>query len=385
MAQSPSTAREFDIVLFGATGFTGGLTAAYLADNAPSKLRWALAGRNRTKLEDVRTRLGKPDLELIEADVNDEASLAALAARTKSIVTTVGPYLEYGEPLVKACAEAGTDYLDLTGEPEFVDRMYVKYHRIAVESGARLIHACGFDSIPHDIGALFTVKELGGDGPITVRGVVRSNGTFSGGTFHSALSQMSRGRQMVAAAKERRAMEERNPRVHLKAGKPSKDPVLGYYLLPLPTIDPAIVGRSASLRGDYGSDFTYSHYAGTKTIAYAAGGSVAVAGLLGAAQIKPVRNFLGSKVPQGTGPSESKRNATWFTVDFVGESLGRQVHTRISGGDPGYTETSRMLAEAALCLALDKNPKTAGQVTPAAAMGENLQKRLEKFLKFEVL
>ena len=157
----PNREREFDIVLFGATGFTGALTAEYLARHAPAGLRWALAGRNPQKLEKVRADLADIDpelkqLELLHADVSDPASLADVARRARVVITTVGPYLTYGEPLVAACAEAGTDYVDLTGEPEFVDRMYVAHHATAEKNGARIVHACGFDSVPHDLGAYFT-------------------------------------------------------------------------------------------------------------------------------------------------------------------------------------------------------------------------------------
>src|SRR5947208_7736574 len=141
--------REHDVVLFGATGFTGALTAEYLAAHAPADCRWALAGRNRAKLEELRRKLSKVDAKLIDlpllhADVTDAGSLRAVAESTRVLITTVGPYVEYGEPLVAACAESGTDYVDLTGEPEFVDRCYTRYHARAVETGARLVHSCGF-------------------------------------------------------------------------------------------------------------------------------------------------------------------------------------------------------------------------------------------------
>lgn len=384
MADAP---RDLDIVIFGATGFTGGLTAEYLARHAPDGLRWGIAGRSRDKLEAVRDRLGVDDLELIVADSTDASSLADLAARTKVVISTVGPYLKYGEPLVAACAEAGTDYVDLTGEPEFVDRMYVAHHATAERTGARLVHACGFDSIPHDLGALFTVQQLGSDVPIKLRGVVRSGGTFSGGTFHSALEQMSRPKQMREAMAARRRVEPRPEGRRSKAvqGKPHKDPVLGYWLLPLPTIDPFVVARSGAARADYGQDFRYSHYAGTKTLRYAAGGAAAVGLLTVAAQVGPLRKLLGDRIDPGTGPDEAKREKSWFTVDFVGEAGGRTVHTRVKGGDPGYTETAKMLAESALSLALDDNPQTAGQVTTATAMGENLTTRLQAAgITFEV-
>lgn len=383
MDSAMSKGREFDVVLFGATGFTGRLTAEYLARNAPSDLRWALAGRNQEKLARVRSRLAAIDdryekLELLHADVTDESSVRALATQSRSVVTTVGPYLTYGEPLVAACAESGTDYLDLTGEPEFVDTMYVRHHQAAVDSGARIVHACGFDSIPHDLGAMYTVGLLPKDQPITLRGVVRASGQPSGGTFHSAMTAFQRAKQMRDAMKARRRAEPRPEGRSSRAvsGKPHRDKVLGYYLLPLPTIDPFIVARSGAALPSYGPEFRYSHYAGTKTLRYAAGGIAGVGVLAAAAQVKPARNFLLGKLEQGQGPSENRREKSWFTVDFVGEAGGQTVRTRVSGGDPGYGETSKMLAESALCLALDDNPKTAGQVTTAEAMGENLLARL---------
>ncbi len=380
--------RRFDIVVFGATGFTGGLTADYLAANAPTDCRWALAGRNQDKLRAVRERLAVvnpacADLELLQADITDEASLRAVAGSARVVVTTVGPYLEYGEALVAACAAAGTDYLDLTGEPEFVDQMYLRHHEEALRTGARLIHCAGFDSIPHDLGVLFTVQQLPRDVPITVRGVVRSNAAFSGGTFHSALGQMSRVRQMQQAATQRKQAEQTEPRGGRRvrahgAGAPRRDSVLGYWLLPMPTVDPAIIKRSARALDDYGPDFTYSHHIGFKRLPNAVGAAAGM-GVLGAAiQVPPVRHLLKKRVPQGSGPSEEKRARSWFTVDFVGEAGDSRVVTQVCGGDPGYTETAKMLAESALSLAFDDNPGTSGQVTTAQAMGENLLARLAK-------
>lgn len=386
-----STPRPYDVVLFGATGFTGGLTADYFAAHAPKDLRWALAGRSQEKLEAVRSRLSGvnpalADLPLLVADATDAAALAEVVATTKVVATTVGPYIEYGGPLVAACAAAGTDYVDLTGEPEFVDRTYVAHNATAEGSGARIVHSCGFDSIPHDLGAYFTIKELakevGGEitAPVQMRGVVRSKAGFSGGTFHSALTAFSRARQMKEASSARRRMEPRpeGRRSRAAAGRPQRDSELGYWLLPLPTIDPAMVARSGAALSAYGPAFTYSHFAGTKTLRYAAGGTVGLTALTVASQLPPLRNALLKRVPQGEGPSESRREKSWFTVDFVAESAGKKVRTRVSGGDPGYTETAKMLAESALCLALDENPNVSGQVTTATAMGDALLARLER-------
>lgn len=387
MGRMPDAARELDLVLFGATGFTGGLTADYLAAHAPAGLRWGLAGRSPERLEAVRDRLGV-DVPLLHADATDAASLADVARRTKVVITTVGPYLAHGEPLVAACAEAGTDYVDLTGEPEFVDRMYLAHHETAVRTGARIVHACGFDSVPHDLGAFHAVQQLGASGPVRLRGVVRSAAAFSGGTFHSALGQFARARQMRAAMQERRRVEPRpeGRRSRAVAGKPHRDDVLGYWLVPLPTIDPFVVARSGAALPAYGPDFSYSHYAGTKTLAYAVGGAAAAAAMFATAQVPPLRRFALGRVKQGDGPDERRREKSWFTVDFVAEGDGRTRRTRVSGGDPGYDETAKMLAESALCLALDENPPSAGQVTTAQAMGAALLARLQAAgIRFEVV
>ena len=385
--------RDLDIVLFGATGFTGSLTAEYLAHHAPAGLRWALAGRNPDKLAAVRDRLaeidaGLADLELLAADATDPVSLAAVAERARVVATTVGPYLTHGEPLVAACAAAGTGYVDLTGEPEFVDRMYAAYHETAVRTGARIVHACGFDSIPHDLGAYFTVRQLPSDRPITLRGVVRAGAMVSGGTFHSALTALSRPRQMREASAARRQAEARPEGRSSRAvgSKPRRDPVLGYWLLPLPTIDPIIVARSGAALPAYGPKFRYSHFAGTKTLRYAVGGAAVVSALGAAAQVKPLRNLLLGRLQPGDGPDEARREKSWFKVDFVGEAGDTRIRTRVSGGDPGYGETAKMLAESALCLALDDNPDVAGQLTTAQAMGDQLLDRLQKAgIRFEIV
>ena len=388
-------AREYDLVLVGATGFTGGLTAEYLARHAPTGCRWALAGRNRSKLEAVRRRLeaidpALADLPLLDADVTDPASLLAVASAARVVITTVGPYLSYGEPLVAACASAGTDYVDLTGEPEFVDSMYVRYHEKAVASGARIVHACGFDSVPHDLGARFTVLQLPEGVPLRVRGMLRAGGMPSGGTLHSAATAVSRARHMKRAAAARRKAEPRpvGRRVRATARSPHRDAVTGHWLVPLPTVDPQVVKRSAAALERYGPDFEYAHYAAVKRLPVALGGMAGVGALAVAVQLPPLRKLLLSRVQQGEGPSQARREKSWFEVKFVGEGGGRRVVTRVFGGDPGYGETSKMLAESALCLAFDDddNPKTSGQVTTAEAMGENLTVRLvEAGIGFEVL
>ena len=390
---TPPNDRAYDLVLLGATGFTGGLTAEYLARTTPDRCRWALAGRNRSKLEALRRRLAESNpacasMPLLHADVTEPESLGEVARSARVVVSTVGPYLEYGEPLVAACAEAGTDYLDLTGEPEFVDRMYLAHHDRARETGARIVHCAGFDSVPYDLGVRFTVLQLAEGVPLRVTGMVTASGTPSGGTVHSAITAMSRARQMRQASARRRQVEPRpeGRRVRTSARRPHHDADLGRWLVPLPVVDPLVVKRSAAALDRYGPDFTYSHYAGMRRLRSVIAGVAGAGALATAAQLPPVRDLLLRRVTAGEGPDPQRRARSWFAVRFVGEGGGRRVVTEVSGGDPGYDETAKMLGEAALCLAFDDNPPTSGQVTTAVAMGENLTSRLVRAgIRFDVL
>ena len=384
--------RPLDVALFGATGFTGGLTAEYLARHAPEGTRWALVGRSAEKLAGVRDRLAAIDpacaqLELLEADSGDAGSLRAVAERTHVVATTVGPYLNLGEPLVAACAETGTDYADLTGEPEFVDRMYVRHHATAVATGARLVHACGFDSIPHDLGVLFTVEQLPEGVPLTVRGYVSAGGKPSAGTFHSVVTQFSRLRQAGTAYVERRRIEPKPERKVSSVKDPARyERSLGAWALPLPTIDPQVVKRSAGALERYGPDFSYGHYAAIKQLPAAVGALGGLGAMFALSQLPPTRSWLLGRMKSGDGPSPERRERSWFKVRFVGEGGGRRLVTEVAGGDPGYGETAKMLAESALCLATDNLPQTSGQVTTAVAMGDVLIERLRRQgITFEVL
>ncbi|MFF4819168.1 saccharopine dehydrogenase family protein [Kitasatospora sp. NPDC001309] len=390
--------RPYDLVLFGATGFTGGLTAEYLARAAPEGCRWALAGRDERRLAAVRARLTRidprcADLPLLVADAADHRALRQVAGSARVVVSTVGPYLRHGEPLVAACADTGTDYVDLTGEPEFVDRMYLRHHERAVASGARLVHACGFDSAPHDLGVLFTVDELvRRSGPVarlSVEGFVRVGGTVSGGTFASALTALSRPRAMARAARARRAVEPR-PKgrlVRTPTGLPHRSRAARAWAVPLPTIDPQVVSRSAAALDAYGPDFGYAHYAAVRRLPVALAGLGAVAALALAAQLPALRHALERLRKPGDGPGPEQRARSWFAVRFAARAQdGRTLLTEVTGGDPGYQETAKMLAESALCLAYDDLPPLAGQLTTAVAMGRPLIDRLTAAgLSFRVL
>jgi len=385
--------RRYDIALFGATGFTGGLTADYLAAHAPEEIRWAIVGRNRSKLEAVAARLAAtapqaPEPDLLVADAGDAEALRKIAEDTRVVISTVGPYALHGGPLVAACAAAGTDYCDLTGEPEFVDRVFADHQVEAERTGARLVHCCGFDSIPHDLGAYFTVQQLPEGVPLTVNGYVKSNARFSGGTYHSAVNGFARARQTLNAAKERRRLEPRveGREIHAAPARIHHDESLGGWTVPLPTIDGAVIRRSAAALERYGPDFTYGHHMVAKHLATVG----AIAGGVGSAfvlaQLPPTRKALLKLKAPGEGPSEAERERSWFKVTFLGEGGGKRVRTEVSGGDPGYGETSKMLAESGLCLAFDELPARAGQLTTAVAMGDALLKRLQRAgIRFQVL
>jgi saccharopine dehydrogenase (NAD+, L-glutamate forming) len=377
-----SSDRPFDVVVVGATGFTGRLTAEHLARHAPAGTRWAIAGRNPDKLAATSASLlasgaTHEEVPTLRVDATDTGSLRGLAEQARVVATTVGPFIHHGEGLVAACAAAGTDYLDITGEPEFVDRTYVRHHATAARTGARLVHCCGFDSIPHDLGAWFTVQHLPEGVPLSIDGYVRAGGRPSGGTVHSAIHALSRLREAAREAKARAAVEPPSDgrRVRAGAGRPGRH---GGWALPMPTVDPQIVGRSARALTRYGPDFTYRHHVVMNGLGAAAGLAVGAPALVALAQLPPAKRFLLGRTASGDGPTDRQRDAGWFSVTFDGRGGGRQVRTEVAGGDPGYTETAKMLGESALSLAFDDLPVSAGQVTTAVALGDALVARLQQ-------
>jgi short subunit dehydrogenase-like uncharacterized protein len=382
--------RAYDVVLVGATGFTGRLSAEYLARHLPDGARWALVGRDAEKLADVQAGLGPrgQTATLLIADLADQAAVADIATSTRVLATTAGPYLVLGRGLATACADAGTDYLDLAGEPEFVDRVYLDSHERAVATGARLVHSCGFESIPHDMGAYFTVSQLPDDVPISLAGYVRARGSLSGGTYQSMVNSFARIGAARAAAKERKRREKRpsDRRARAVPGKPHRVPGGKLWAVPLPTIDPIVVARSARALPEYGPDFTYSHYVAVRHVTTLAGGALGLGTMVGLAQIPPARRFLIGRMTSGSGPSAAQRAKSWFKVRFVGQAGQTRIVTQASGPDPGYDGAAAMLGESAMCLAFDDLPVTSGQVTTAVAMGQRLVDRLvEAGFTFEVL
>ncbi|MEV0298015.1 saccharopine dehydrogenase NADP-binding domain-containing protein [Nocardia sp. NPDC050710] len=400
--------REFDLILFGATGFVGKLTAEYLIGAAPATARIALAGRSLDKLTRVRSELGPgaADWALVVADSTDQAALNALAARTKVVVTTVGPYLRYGLPLVAACAEAGTHYADLTGEPLFIREAIDKYHDQAVATGAKIVNSCGYDSIPSDLSVYQLYRRSVADnaGELTDTTLIASlKGGVSGGTIDS-------GRAMMEAIAEDSSKAAVLAHPYSLSPDKSMDPDVGRQsdqaLQRASSIDPSldgwvgtfvmaahntkIVRRSNGLLGwVYGKNFRYREVMNAGKSPFAplvaagfAGGIVATmtAGAL-LSRISVGRKLLDRVLPKpGTGPSEKARMSGWFTMKTYANTTSgaKYVATFAGQGDPGYQATAVLLGEAGLCLALDTDsqPELAGILTPASAMGDALTDRL---------
>ena len=362
------SAADYELVLVGATGFTGALTAEYLVRHAPAGTRIALAGRDPSRLEAVASGLAEayPDgvpVAMVHADMSDAESLRALAESTRVVASAVGPYVVHGEPLVSACAAAGTDYLDLAGEPAFVDRMWLRHHDRALETGARLVHSCGWTAVPNDLGTLFAIERLPAGERVRVRCLVELSSTLSGGAYRSMLANIARPRQTLWSAASRRRRERRPQRRRIRtiSRPPLRAVGVRGVRLPYPTIDRETVLRSARALEGYGSDFAYGHY-------------------LVARRPNPVSAIkaLASYRKPGQGPSAEERERGWFRETLIAENGDGRVVVEVSGGDPWYTEASKIFAEAALCLAHDELPEGAGQVTPAVAMGHALTGRLTR-------
>ena len=394
--------RSLDLALFGATGFTGKLVAKYLAENAPEGARIGLAGRSEEKLAGVRSELPAQASEwpLVVADKADSESLKTLAEGTRAVVTTVGPYAKGGLALVEACARAGTHYADLAGEVLFIRDSIDAYHAVAEESGARIVHASGFDSIPSDLGVLVLREKVKADGAgdleDTTFMVVAARGGISGGTIESLLGQLDeakgdrdRGRisaDPYALSPDRSAEPDLGDEGDLRSLK--RDPELGAWLAPfmMAPINTRVVRRSNALQDwDYGRRFRYREVMGFRNnpAAPAMAGAVTagMGGLMAGLSFGPTRSVLMKVLPSaGEGPSQKMRENGFYKIEIHTRtsSGARYVCTVTGQGDPGYKATSGLIGESGLCLALDgdKMPDRAGVLTPATAMGMPLVERL---------
>ncbi|WP_433527329.1 saccharopine dehydrogenase family protein [Nocardia pseudovaccinii] len=400
--------REFDLVLFGATGFVGKLTAEYLLGAAPAEARIALAGRSLDKLTTVRDELGPAAANwgLVVADSTDQAALDELAARTTVVVTTVGPYLRYGIPLVAACAKAGTHYADLTGEPLFIRDAIDRYHEQAVQTGAKIVNSCGYDSIPSDVSVYQLYKRTVADntGELEDTTLIASlKGGVSGGTIDSGRAMM----EAIAADPAKGSVmshpyslspdKSMEPNVGRQTDQalqrassidPSLDGWVGTFVMA--AHNTKIVRRTNGLLGwVYGKNFRYREVmnagksAAAPLVAAGMAGGIVATMAAGAvlSRVAVGRKLLDRILPKpGTGPSEQARTSGWFSMKtYARTSSGAKYVATFSGaGDPGYQATAVMLGQAGLCLAFDgaKQPESAGILTPAAAMGDALTDRL---------
>ncbi|HRD29172.1 MAG TPA: saccharopine dehydrogenase NADP-binding domain-containing protein, partial [Caulobacter sp.] len=367
---------EFDIIVYGATGFTGRLVAEYLASRygVGGDVRWAMAGRSADKLAQVRTEIGAPaDTPLVVADAADPASLAAMVARTRAVLTTVGPYQLYGSALVAACVAAGTDYLDLSGEPTWMAEMIAAHDAAARASGARILFSCGFDSIPFELGVFFTQglarTRLGHPVP-RIKGRVRAmRGGLSGGTAASGAATMAaiqKNPALVALMFNPFALTPGFEGPEQPRGdKPGLDEDLGQEVGPfmMATINTKNVHRSNLLQAHaWGRDFVYDEMA-----VVTQGAATAFTDLGGAGAPRP-----------GEGPGKAEREAGFYDLLFIGvDADGRQVRGAVHGDrDPGYGSTSKIIAETAVCLVREAPDTPGGVWTPGAALGQKLVDRL---------
>ena len=393
-------ARTHDLVVYGATGFVGRLLAGYLAAHAPVGTGIALAGRSRARLAEVRDALppAAAGWALVEADSTDRASVDALAGSTRVLATTVGPYARYGLPVVEACARAGTHYADLTGEVLFARDAIDRCDAVARDTGARIVHACGYDSVPSDLSTMLLASRAAADGAgglRDVRLVATARGGFSGGTVDSLRAQL----EAVQADPDLRRVltdpyalspdrdAEPDTRQPPDAAAPARTPD-GRWTAPfvMASFNTRIVRRSNALQDwAYGRSLRYGEVMGCGRgpagAATAAAVTAGLAGTLAAMSFPPTRRLLDRLLPApGTGPAEAVRERGWYRMEVDAEAVnGRRYRATASGsGDPGYAATSVMLGEAALALALDGDrlPDRAGSLTPATALGEVLVERL---------
>lgn len=400
--------RPYDLILLGATGFTGRLVAEYLIENygTGDTLRWAMAGRNRDKLERVRRELTEADLPLLVADAQDAASLDALTQQARVLCTTVGPYAKYGSEVVASCVRSGTHYCDLCGEVQWIRRMIDRHHAEAKAKALRIVHCCGFDSLPSELGVHYLqqqARERTGQYCTEIKtGLKAASGGFSGGTIASLAN-------VLAEAEDDRSIYQvlldpysLNPAAerHGSDGPDLRtvayDADFGSWKCPfvMAGINTRVVRRSHALLGwPYGTDFRYSECTLTgdglagRLKAYLT--SIPLGLLMAAKPGTLTKKLLDRFAPQpGEGPSAQARKKGFWVYDLVGiPPDGSQLNARVSGDrDPGYGSTSKMLAEAALCLAQDELPPHYGVITPAYAMAESLLPRLRERagLKFRI-
>lgn len=394
---------QYQLVVYGATSFVGQLLTRYLVQTygVNQQLHWAIAGRSASKLNELKQNLGSgaSQLATIIADAQDESALKAMCQQTKVVVSTVGPYALYGSTLVKVCATLGTDYCDLTGEPQWIARMIEQYESAAQASGARIVHCCGFDSIPSDLGTFYLQQQaqqrLGQTCSQVKFRVKAIRGGFSGGTVASMMelfSEISKNPSLRKVMANPYALcppsnQQKPKQPNLQFAQYDKDAEAWSAPFVMAGINTKVVHRSNALSNyAYGTQFIYDETMltgkGLIAGAVAVGASVGLAGFVAAAVIPPTRRILQKIVPQaGEGPTPKQQEQGFYDIRLIGlTDNGQRLTAKVTGDrDPGYGSTAKMLGEAAVCLATDisKNDKTGGFWTPSTALGQRLIDRLE--------
>lgn len=395
------TDRQYDVVLYGASGFVGKQTVQYFASLAhPGEIRWALAGRDQRKLETVKAQVGT-DVDVLVADSRDQSAIDRIVARTRIMLNTAGPFALYGDAIVDACVRLRTHYVDITGETPWVKGLINRYHEQAAADGTRIIPFCGFDSVPSDLGTYLVVRHMQrlGVSCAEVKAYFQADGGFNGGTLASGFNLYDSGQ----------AVQVRDPFLLNPLGEHSKEEIernrdpeqpqydadMGTWVAPffMGAINTRVVRRSSALydqwQEPYSSGFTYQEYLKfDEPLAWLKAASVTAGMALfaGAMQQPPIRHLLQPLLPQpGGGPSEQTMNEGWFRCELLGlSSEGRRVQGLICGqGDPGNRATVKFLCESALSLALNTNALPGGQqhggiLTPATGLGDVLAERLRK-------
>ena len=390
--------RNFDILIWGATGFTGKIVTQYMVQNyTGGNLTWALGGRSETKLQDVKTAVNAPsDIDIVVADAHNPDEMDALVQRARVVLTTVGPYARYGSELVAACAKHGTHYCDLTGEVHWMSDMIDQHQQAAVASGAKIVHTCGFDSIPSDLGVYFLQQAMQQRYGVPAQEIKYRTkafkGGFSGGTVDSMMAMMEAAKQdpsILECIADPYALN-RTHRGHdgLDSNQHYYDTDFSSWVGPfvMSTINTRVVRRSNELINmAYGSDFRYNEGSLTKSgpqgqLAAAVMG-VGTASINALTAFEPIRHLLQKVLPKpGEGPSQELMDKGFFEIELLAKHADPAIdnlRATVKGDrDPGYGSTAKMLAESAVCLAQDELPVGGGFWTPASAMGDSLLQRL---------
>ena len=363
--------KEYDLIIHGATGFTGQLICDYLYKHNDSKaIKWAISGRNTSKLQPISK---KYNVDLFQVDSFKNKALDLITSKAKVIISVVGPYAIYGKQLIESCVNNNCHYLDITGESSFVQYIKNKYSKKAIETNTMLISCCGFESIPPDIGTYYSVKQLNEEN-INVKCYMKTKGQISGGTWASFLNISNTG-------KIKKKIQNNKPKK-----QDTKNKILFYnkelkkWALIFPDVDQYIIRRSSKLIDGYGKNVRFVKYMLFKSLFKVAALLIPLFFILILAKFKFSKKWLESFIPSGTGPSKEQRKKHWFEYILIGKTEKQKIITTVKGGDPGYGETSKFVTEMGLALILNKDKLNhkKGVLTPAACAGDVILKRLQK-------